>query len=349
MSDREELEKLRKSQGALPKKGARQELEELRSKQNMLGIKLPGGVRIGVTGPIADDTPGFFKNAAMTAANRVQQLGNKVSGNRVSEETKQLVDNKVKEGESKPGGSTGVFLGDTVATLPFAGVGKGLQATRALLGGGRIARAATSAPAAAAAEGALIGGLINDDAAGGAGAGVLLNTVGRGAGKLLTGPVSKSAEAKALQQMAQAQGMPLQLPVGVAAANPLVRKAFGDVLPSLPGAQRAMSVQKRSVQSQLDDLALARGVPPQSTESLLGADIRSPGPLENRMAWALASATGTAPQIIPAARALSSPVANKALLGDYKIQQKLGKLGEKIKPITAALRRVVTLEAGEDE
>jgi hypothetical protein len=327
-----------------------EELERLEAKeQKILGVNI-GGVKIGVSGPIAEDTGGFLKNAALTAASRVQQLGQKLPGRKVSPEQVERIEEELKIRTQQPGGSTGVFLGDTAAAGPFAAVGKGVQAARALpVMAGKLGRALTGKTAAAAAEGGAVGGTLNDDAASGAGVSVLLNTLARGSGKLLSGPVTKSDEAKALQQVAEAEGVPLDLPVGVAAKNPAVKKAFADVLPLLPGAQKAMQQQKSQVQGQLDDLALTRGVAPQDTASLLGKDIATPSNIENRMAWALASATGTAPKVVPVARAASSPAVNKALLGDYKVQKKIKEVGKKIEPLTAALRRIVTLEATEDE
>ena len=297
---------------------------------------------------IKADPKGFFKTALGATGARINQLMAKTSPDYPKEVIAEN-DAKLASLQQQPGGTTGLILGDTVATLPFGAIGSLVRGSRALVGGSRLARAVTSAPAAAAAEGAAVGGLLNGKPFEGAALGGTLNLLGRGLGKTLTGPIAKSSEAKAIQELAESQGLKLHLPVGVAAKNPLVRGAFGDVLPSLPGAQKAMAAQKKQLQAEIDDLAARTGAPQQDVEAVLGAGIRSPSEAEKKILWGTLSITGLLPKVLAGSKLASTALVNKSLLGDYALQQNAKKLGVKLKPLTEAIRRNVVVEGTEDE
>lgn len=350
MSDREQLEKLRRLKELMAREAAKNGVVDNRDPAEVLRQQEESKAAADKSVQDLKQNPGgFLKNALKTTGARINDLYSSIKPNDYAEGVVEKNRAELEQMQQQPGGTIGTIAGDVVATLPAAGIGGAVRAARALGPGSKILKAATSRPAAAAVEGAAIGGLLSDQPLEGAALSSGLNVLGRTLGKTVTGPVSKSAEAKSLQELAESQGLKLELPVGVAAKNKVVRKAFGDVLPSLPGAQNTMARQGKDLQYQIDELATTLGVEPREVSSLLGGKIRTPTDLEKRGAWALATSTGLAPKVVPVARAASSGAVSKALLGDYEVQRRIAQLLKKSRPASETTRRVATVEGVDNE
>lgn len=345
MSEREQLEKLRRLKELMAREAAKSGVADNRDPAEVLRQQEESKAAAdkGIQ-DLKQNPGGFLKNALKTAGARINDLYSNIKPGDYAEGVIEKNRAELEQLQQQPGGGVGTIAGDVVATLPAGGIGRAVRAARALGPGSKIAKVLTSRPAAAAVEGAAIGEFLSDQAVEGAALSTSLNLLGRGLGKAATGPIAKSAEAKSLQELAQSQGLKLELPVGVAAENKIVRKAFGNVLPSVPGAQNAMARQGKELQYQIDDLAASLGVEPREVSSLLGGTIRSPGEAEKRMAWALAGTTGLGAKVVPAARAAASPAVSKALLGDYEVQRKIAALLRKSRPISETARRTATVE-----
>lgn len=350
MSEREQLEKLRRLKELMAREAAKSGVADNRDPAEVLRQQEESKAAAdkGIQ-DLKQNPGGFLKNALKTAGARINDLYSNIRPGDYKEGVIEQNKAALAEMQEQPGGSVGTLAGDVVATLPAGAIGGTVRAARGLAGAGKLARAATSRPAAAAAEGAAIGGVLGDNPVEGAALSTTLNLIGRGLGKTVTGPVTKSAEAKSLQELAESQGLKLDLPVGVAAKNKVLRKTFGDLLPSLPGAQNSMARQGKELQYQIDDLATTLGVEPREVSSLLGGKIRTPTDLEKRGAWALATSTGLAPKVVPVARAASSGAVSKALLGDYEVQRKIAALLKKSRPASETARRAATVEGVNNE
>lgn len=175
------------------------------------------------------------------------------------------------------GGKVGGFAADVVNTLP-AGVAntgtkilgqaaqRGPALVRAL--GGALA----SRPGQAAVEGGLVGSVTGDpenrgeESAKGSVLSGALSLLGKGAGRVLRGVVTPSAEAELLNTIAGQHGIDPKLPLAQAAQeggiSGAVKNFYGKILPLIPGAPRALKSQEDDAMAKFREIAMREAAPP---------------------------------------------------------------------------------------
>lgn len=160
-------------------------------------------------------------------------------------------------------GFTGQLAGEIAATAPAGGVRVGVE------------KLASNAPRVlsralgAGAEGAVASQMLNPgdtaESAQSAGVSSALSLAGSGAGRVMKGIVRKSPEAQRMEDLADAHGTQLDLPLAQSASDEgvsgIARKFYSDILPSVPGAQRSSRKQNELAQAQMRELALKESAP----------------------------------------------------------------------------------------
>jgi len=164
-------------------------------------------------------------------------------------------------------GAAGSLVGEVAATLPVGGVlGAGAKA----LGRSALGRTMASLPGRAATEGALIGAAASspDDqgsgAAIGAAGGGTLGLLGQGVGRLGTGLVRKSKEAKNLQLMLDNAGEQSFIPVAQGGSegdfvSRLVKSGYKEWFPYTPGVRGQYVTQANRLGDSARNAALKEG------------------------------------------------------------------------------------------
>lgn len=165
-----------------------------------------------------------------------------------------------------PSGFIGQLVGESALTAPVTEVSAPLK----LLRGGKVLTKALPAIKAAtegAAQGAVMAdpGEVSEGAGLGAGLGAALNTLGRGAGRLVRGLVRNSSAADEVARQAANKGVPLEIPLAQAADDSgisgLVKGAYNNVLPAIPGVTNSLEKQRQALIEGVRRVSLENAAP----------------------------------------------------------------------------------------